>query len=1189
MAYRASIDSQEGSESLKMRALIDSGANVNIMTQACAVRMQAEGKNVTWDEHTGKVIATAEDGGVIKVIGRIDMAGNIGMMYVVDKATHNLISVARMQSLGVRVEFPARMKVMILSDSKQSIEIQQDNKTGMYFVSLDDDILTGKSIAMSSEIKESKIGKRKPPIELSKKVFDLHKGSNHVLSLRKMATMIRDGLLMGTDITAAEVELVNQHQHCYACAMSKWNKLTIPRGSGFKTMIVGRDWSMDYSGPFNPVAIGGYNGRMTFVESTVGYGMIFLVKSKTEAMECVRKVHVFCKRYNKNMTHLRHDSGKVELSVDFITDCSMLGISGSAANVEQQNQNPVERYTQTIDNDVAAMMIDQNLLGPQWWGHASIAACDSRNATSNTLTAPRNTTPLLEFENIHSTAKMFKYQFGQGVVAAKTGRLQGQESRNEFGVVVGIGDRLSKAILLFLPGHSNTYVAPRLNFKVVKLGSMPQMSEEQGRPLLPIMNDENGSITLAARPDINYTEGKQMAEKFVNDVGTEGEVEELQRVIVTSSIGPTPYESEDVHDKPTVVPTIDENNLENIEGMAYTRRPRRDIDYTYTVNMVEIVETVVEGTVNGQGMLVPQRVSEKHMCTSESDHEHNDMLALGARMIMEEGSPGDINEIMAFSVKSQEKGKSRRPIYAREMQGNDREKWVAADQREQKQLTEKGVFEGPYNESDLPPGTPVLPVLKVCELKPNPKDGNPEKVRWVLSGNLDEYTGDCFAPTVSKKVVWLIFAIIVILGLHTRKFDVSAAFVSCAPTRNIYVWIMDGIYRLALNLYGSTDAAKIFADELALHLEKKDYKRSQYEPCLFYKWISFLTFIIIIVHVDDFETGATSLELIEQFKSDLEERFKITSDEDSIFTGICIEKRPDGSRIFTKPEQMNRLIERWLPDGQTMSLPSSPISASYLKNYDNKSPRCDRKTFLSCNGGVMQLIDVRPDICFAVSKISTRQAEPRQCDMDALIYLIHYLLETKHLGLRLKKGNANGVNTLMKLRGYADAAFGCHSNGKSQYGSCFELIPESDHQSGVKTGTGMFYSKSWIAPTVDLASTESEMGAATEAAKDIILFRGVLEELRFTQIGPTPLYNDNKPMISLGTQYSGSHKRVRYMLPKINWLMEQTKAKVIELIYMNGLILPPDLITKGSWTKADMDRKRPLLLGDQVHQGEQRW
>ena len=103
---------------------------------------------------------------------------------------------------------------------------------------------------------------------------------------------------------------------------------------------------------------------------------------------------------------------------------------------------------------------------------------------------------------------------------------------------------------------------------------------------------------------------------------------------------------------------------------------------------------------------------------------------------------------------------------------------------------------------------------------------------------------------------------------------------------------------------------------------------------------------------------------------------------------------------------------------------------------------------------------------------------------------------------------------------------------------------------------------------VDLQVCQGEIGGTIAVTKNLIFFRGVMQEFRQEQLQATELFGDNEATISLGTNYNGNHKKVRYMLPLINFLMEQTKAKVIKLCKMAGVILPPDNLTKiGSGTE----------------------
>ena len=83
-----------------------------------------------------------------------------------------------------------------------------------------------------------------------------------------------------------------------------------------------------------------------------------------------------------------------------------------------------------------------------------------------------------------------------------------------------------------------------------------------------------------------------------------------------------------------------------------------------------------------------------------------------------------------------------------------------------------------------------------------------------------------------------------------------------------------------------------------------------------------------------------------------------------------------------------------------------------------------------------------------------------------------------------------------------------------------------------------------------------------EETKAGVLLTGILNELRQQQIKPLPTYNDNQSSTQLGSAYNGNHKKVRYMPPKVNWLMEKVKTYAIKLTYLSTDKLPLDLGTK---------------------------
>ena len=90
-----------------------------------------------------------------------------------------------------------------------------------------------------------------------------------------------------------------------------------------------------------------------------------------------------------------------------------------------------------------------------------------------------------------------------------------------------------------------------------------------------------------------------------------------------------------------------------------------------------------------------------------------------------------------------------------------------------------------------------------------------------------------------------------------------------------------------------------------------------------------------------------------------------------------------------------------------------------------------------------------------------------------------------------------------------------------------------------------------------------------------------MDELGFPQYEPTVVFADNKSMITLATDYSENLKRVKHFIRKINFLIEQVNASLIQFQYVETSDNTADILTK-PLGPSDFLRLRPYLLGYQT-------
>jgi len=1204
----------------KFLVMIDSGANVNLGPKWLVSALGL----VLVPHSDSRKIGTAKEADLLVILGWIFPYGVTGPIAIVDECPYILLAVIQLQAHGMGILFPEKefginSAVCILTRGGVVFaELEQSSSTNLYFIDLrkllDDYVPTyvaqsndetsvemgqlggnlGYVVASTEVQAPTSVRKRIPTWDISFRVWRGHRNANH-MSLTTMGHMMKHGLLHNVDFTYSELMLVRDHQHCLACALAKWKELDSNLGSGMRINVIGHSWSMDYKGPYQTKAIGGFNGKFIFVDISCGYIVVFLVKSKTEAFQCVKNINNLCIRFGHIMRDLRVDMGRVENGNDFLMACHAInmdrgqpGIEIRPANVEMQKQNPVERYIQTFDNMDSAILVDQDLLPASFWGLSALDIAKTMNATTNTLS--HLSTPNIEFEARLSTdaSKMFRFGFGQAVIATKTGNREKVPgtTRNEFAVVVGRGHPSNGSVLVYFPARGTQYLGLRYHLRPLNLGSKKQMSMEEGKKYIATFGDD-AMWHLTTRGETGVL-GRQYVQTLAEDEITKRRDcgENILTASLTSSIA------------------LDEVFIAlEQKGVFDYIDDKRVVDEEYADVMVDSLTGKLHYTSDFEPILpvdvdIPQELTveefRRPIRSTAGLHSRNYssfasgilqgfttfLCSVGTILHnLQTGTLPDMSPIMASAAISHDEYIRCNPKWSKASKGPEKDKWIAADKKESDQqfdpthTTMKEVIGG---RSGVPFGMPIYPIKRHCKIK----DSGTYKVRWVVLGNLDDYDGDTYAPTACKKVVWLIFALSVLLGLYRRFFDIKGAFMAERPTRDIFVELDGIVYQLMYSLYGLKDAPLIFNVGLVTHLKNGGYTQSAWDQCLFFKWVSMDCFIYMIFHVDDFYANGTSEAIIDEFHRHLEQKYTVTSNCDGVFLGTYISPLMDGSSVFRKPLQLQHLFEMYMPNGPIMDIPREPMSQDFCKHFDvEDSPLCDSTKFRALHGKLIQLIDVRPDIAFPVSKLSQRQCRPRVKDMEAQILLVHYLFGTKDKGIVLRRADHASARTLVQLRGFTDMSFACHFNGKSQYCICFDLVEQipASTLNPLKRlyNTGMFYLKSFMAPTVDLATCEGEIGALVEGCKDGVFFRGVLKELHQEQVEPTPMYGDNDSTIVLATRYSGKHKRVRYMLPKVMWLMEQTKARVFDMLRMGTKELPPDVATKlgvGPEFRDKMDR-----------------
>jgi hypothetical protein len=172
-----------------------------------------------------------------------------------------------------------------------------------------------------------------------------------------------------------------------------------------------------------------------------------------------------------------------------------------------------------------------------------------------------------------------------------------------------------------------------------------------------------------------------------------------------------------------------------------------------------------------------------------------------------------------------------------------------------------------------------------------------------------------------------------------------------------------------------------------------------------------------------------------------------------------------------------------------------------------------------------------PDISFAVSFLARQVARRTEHMWRMALGVVAYLSNTGIVGLTL------GGKGKRPLEGWVDAGWaGCPETQRSTTG----WIIEQDDSPIVWSSRRQ--------ATVSASTTESAYIAISEAGREIMWLRELLETLRYRQ-PTTTIHCDNQGVIAL-TQKPCSHPRMKHIAIRYHQIRDWVDMGVIRLVYL---------------------------------------
>ncbi|KAJ0522114.1 putative RNA-directed DNA polymerase [Helianthus annuus] len=481
---------------------------------------------------------------------------------------------------------------------------------------------------------------------------------------------------------------------------------------------------------------------------------------------------------------------------------------------------------------------------------------------------------------------------------------------------------------------------------------------------------------------------------------------------------------------------------------------------------------------------------------------------------------------------------------------------------------------------------------KTWTLVEPPKNQKPIGVKWIFKtmydehGNVSKYKArlvakgynqkygidyqEVFAPVVRFDTVRLVLALAVHFEWHLHQMDVKTAFLNGKLTENVYIeqpigYVKKGeehkVCQLKKALYGLKQAPRAWYSRIDGYFLSQGYNKCVYEHTLYFKH-STSTRIIICLYVDDLIIASDSLDQIRQLKESMEKEFEMTDlGILHYFLGMEVNYN-EGNISLSQQKYARTLLKKF--NMENCKQISTPMEYGIrLTKEDPEEEDVDQNMYRILMGCLMYLTNTRPDIAFAVSKLSRFMERPKRSHWEAGKRVLRYIKGTLNHGIIYSKGRKG------KLTGYSDSDYaGDTDDSKSTSGYIFHL------------GSGAIAWQSRKQKVVALSSTEAEYIALSMAGCQAIWLKGILKELQIHMDCPPAIHCDNRSTICLAKDpvYHGKSKHIRV---KYHFICDLLKNDEIEVRFFTTKEQAADILTKALQPK-DFLRIKTLINIEEI-------
>ena len=223
----------------------------------------------------------------------------------------------------------------------------------------------------------------------------------------------------------------------------------------------------------------------------------------------------------------------------------------------------------------------------------------------------------------------------------------------------------------------------------------------------------------------------------------------------------------------------------------------------------------------------------------------------------------------------------------------------------------------------------------------------------------------------------------------------------------------------------------------------------------------------------------------------------------------------------------------------------TPLPTGYTPVENNTVPDSKLRTkYQSVIGSLLYLmLGTRPDIAYAVIKMSQFSANPSQEHLDKALYILRYLVGTQDYSIVYDGEKSEG------LQAFTDSDWAADLIKRRSTMGYFVTLASS-----------VVCWQSCLQKTVALSSTEAEYMALSDTCRQISWIQSLFSELRY-KMTRIPICGDNQGLIFIGSNLV-QERRTKHIDIRYHYIRECIEGNKVTVVFIPGSDNPANMFTK---------------------------